>query len=86
MTPICFSNFHRFGSIAVAALIFIVFFVPECKGKSLEQLDLMFHNGVPLRKFGSYEKGVNPESSVLAQTEKKGVVEERIEKPDKESS
>lgn len=44
-----------FGSIAAAATLFTYFCVPECKQKSLEQIDIMFREKVPLRKFGSYE-------------------------------
>lgn len=44
-----------FGSVAICSLGFTWLFVPECKGKSLEQIDLMFNEGVPLRKFGSYQ-------------------------------
>ncbi|KIX10583.1 uncharacterized protein Z518_01667 [Rhinocladiella mackenziei CBS 650.93] len=44
-----------FGAIAVLAFLFTWFFVPECKGKTLEQVDIMFNNGIALRKFGSYK-------------------------------
>lgn len=37
------------------ALVFTWFCVPECSGKSLEQIDYMFHEGVRLRDFGKYE-------------------------------
>lgn len=41
-----------FGSFAVLAIVFSYFYVPECKGKSLEEIDELFARGVPLRKFG----------------------------------
>ncbi|KAJ8112649.1 hypothetical protein OPT61_g5023 [Boeremia exigua] len=41
-----------FGSTAVLALLFTVFCIPECKGKTLEEIDELFLEGVPLRKFG----------------------------------
>ncbi|KAH8883538.1 sugar transporter [Thozetella sp. PMI_491] len=41
-----------FGSMSFCAIIFTYFCVPECKGKSLEEIDVLFHQGVPLRKFG----------------------------------
>lgn len=47
-----------FGAIAALCFAFTYFFVPECKGKTLEQVDYMFNEGVPLRSFGSY---VTPE-------------------------
>lgn len=43
-----------FGSVAFLGVLFIYFCVPECKGKTLEQVDRMFQEGVPLRKFGDF--------------------------------
>lgn len=55
-----YANLHSkvgfiYGSMAVCTLLFTFFLVPECKGKSLEEIDLMFQEGVPLRRFGSYQ-------------------------------
>jgi hypothetical protein len=44
-----------FAGILALAIVFVVFCVPECKGKSLEQVDRMFNEGVGLRKFGNYK-------------------------------
>ena len=41
-----------FGSVMILALFFIYFCVPECKGKTLEEVDALFNNNVPLRHFG----------------------------------
>jgi hypothetical protein len=41
-----------FGAVAFLSLIFTYFCVPECKGKTLEQVDWLFKNGVRLRDFG----------------------------------
>ena len=41
-----------FGSFAFLCFVFTYFCIPECTGKTLEQIDYLFHNGVPLRKFG----------------------------------
>lgn len=41
-----------FGSIMVLSMFFVYFFVPECKDKSLEQIDYLFQNGTRLRDFG----------------------------------
>lgn len=41
-----------FGAIAVLALVFVYFCVPECKGKTLEQVDWLFNNKVGMRDFG----------------------------------
>lgn len=42
--------------------------MPECRGKTLEQIDVMFHSGVKLRDFGSYDA-----STLVAEQEFKGV-------------
>lgn len=44
-----------FGSIAVCACVFVYFCVPDCQGKSLEEVDRLFHEGVPVRKFRDYD-------------------------------
>ncbi|KAJ5110665.1 hypothetical protein N7532_001200 [Penicillium argentinense] len=44
-----------FGSIAVAACIFTFFCVPDCQGKSLEEVDRLFHEGISVRKFKGFE-------------------------------
>jgi SP family sugar:H+ symporter-like MFS transporter len=36
----------------VAAIVFVFFCVPDCKGKTLEQIDFLFNQGVSLRDFG----------------------------------
>ena len=41
-----------FGSLMVVATGFVYYCVPECKGKTLEQVDFLFNNGIPLRDFG----------------------------------
>ncbi|KAK1763898.1 general substrate transporter [Phialemonium atrogriseum] len=59
-----------FAGILALAIIFVFFCVPECKGKSLEQVDRMFNEGITLRKFGKY----TPEEVTgdLEQTGEKG--------------
>ncbi|KAF4785249.1 sugar transporter [Colletotrichum scovillei] len=54
-----------FGSIAVCSALFVFFCVPECKGRSLEEIDRMFHDGVPVRHFGDH-----PRSEVEINTSK----------------
>jgi hypothetical protein len=55
-----YANLHSkvgfiFGSMAVLSLAFAYFCVPEMKGRSLEEINQMFQDGVPIRKFGSYD-------------------------------
>ncbi|KAM5368937.1 hypothetical protein ACJZ2D_009246 [Fusarium nematophilum] len=40
-----------FGTTAFLATLFSWFFVPECGGKTLEEIDELFIRGVPIRKF-----------------------------------
>ncbi|KAJ0336559.1 hypothetical protein COL922a_007836 [Colletotrichum nupharicola] len=66
-----------FGSIAVCSALFVFLGVPECKGRSLEEIDRMFHEGVPVRRFAEHPKfevevaaakGVEEEDGVEQQT------------------
>ncbi|KAH8896852.1 putative transporter [Thozetella sp. PMI_491] len=43
-----------YGSISFLSIFFVYFFVPEMKGRSLEELDELFHAKVPAWKAGSY--------------------------------
>lgn len=40
-----------FAALCVLSFIFVFFCVPECKGKTLEQVDWLFVNKVPIRDF-----------------------------------
>lgn len=40
-----------YGSFSVAAMVFVYFFLPETKDRSLEELDEMFQQRVPTREF-----------------------------------
>ncbi|KAL3450813.1 putative sugar transporter [Aspergillus insuetus] len=44
-----------FAGILALAIGFVYFCVPECRGKSLEQVDALFNEGVSLRRFGRYK-------------------------------
>ncbi|KAF2176432.1 general substrate transporter [Zopfia rhizophila CBS 207.26] len=41
-----------FGTTAFCAVIFSWFCIPECSGKTLEEIDELFLEGVPIAKFG----------------------------------
>lgn len=56
-----YANLHSkvgfiFGSISVLAGVFTYFCVPECKGRSLEEIDRMFIEHVPVRQFRTHAK------------------------------
>ncbi|GKT89185.1 sugar transporter [Colletotrichum tofieldiae] len=67
-----------FAGILVFGLVFTWFCIPECKGKSLEQIDRMFNEGVPLRQFGKY-KAEDLFQSSMDDGEKGGIVTARQE-------
>lgn len=43
-----------YGSFSVAAMVFVYFFLPETKDRSLEELDEMFQQKVPTKEFKNY--------------------------------
>jgi MFS transporter, SP family, sugar:H+ symporter len=45
---------YIWGSSNFAIIVFVLLFVPETKGRSLEQLDEMFAKRVSVRKFGGF--------------------------------
>ncbi|KAH8888986.1 general substrate transporter [Thozetella sp. PMI_491] len=52
-----------YGSINVLMVIATYFYIPELKGRSLEEVDQLFASGAPLRKFKSIEITPLQESS-----------------------
>lgn len=64
-----------FGSMAALSVVFTYWLVPECKGKSLEQVDQLFNAGVNPRNFGRTDappmmqadaRSIDEKQSVLA--------------------
>ncbi|KAJ5959867.1 general substrate transporter [Penicillium vulpinum] len=43
-----------YGSLMVAAAVWVFFFLPETSGRTLEEIHVMFQQGVPARKFKSH--------------------------------
>lgn len=52
-----------FGATSVLACVFSVFCVPECSGKTLEEIDRLFNEGVPIREFGKVRLEVVAEAN-----------------------
>jgi SP family general alpha glucoside:H+ symporter-like MFS transporter len=48
-----------YGGISVFSLTWCIFRLPETKGRTFEELDIMFERQVPARKFASYVIGDN---------------------------
>ncbi|CAK7235056.1 hypothetical protein SCUCBS95973_009141 [Sporothrix curviconia] len=44
-----------FGGMGVLCMLFIWYCVPECAGKSAEEIELLFQHKVPMRKFKNYD-------------------------------
>jgi len=44
-------TFMAFGIVCVLSVIFIIFFVPETKGLSLEKIEENWKNGIAPQKF-----------------------------------
>lgn len=42
-------------AFAALAIVFVFFFVPEFNGRTLEEIDLLFENKIPARKFASMD-------------------------------
>jgi len=62
-----------FGPIAFCTLLFAAFVVPECRSFSLEEIDHLFHQRVPLLKFQKYKHGqILPEEVVHVSMQKVG--------------
>lgn len=43
-----------FGGLSVPCMIWCYFRVPEMKGRTYEELDIMYERNVPTREFGTY--------------------------------
>ncbi|KAL8279414.1 hypothetical protein RQP46_008226 [Phenoliferia psychrophenolica] len=48
-----------YGSISIAAIAFVWAWVPELKGRTLEEVDYMFSKGVPVRQMATFQMTVD---------------------------
>lgn len=60
-----------FAPLAVLTLLFAIFAVPECRGFTLEEIDHLFMQKVPVRKFQTYKHGAVLPEEVRAQGDDK---------------
>ena len=44
-----------FGGLSAPCLVWCYFRVPEMKGRTYEELDIMFERNVPTKEFGKYK-------------------------------
>ncbi|KAG7531337.1 hypothetical protein FFLO_04398 [Filobasidium floriforme] len=51
------------GGVSAITLAWVFWFVPELKGRTLEQIDYMYDRGVPARKMSTYVMETLPEES-----------------------
>ncbi|OOF99286.1 hypothetical protein ASPCADRAFT_504730 [Aspergillus carbonarius ITEM 5010] len=54
-----------YGSLMVAAAAWVFFLLPETSGRTLEEIQVLFQNGVPAWKFKSYDISELPGSSAI---------------------
>ncbi|PKS08488.1 hypothetical protein jhhlp_004872 [Lomentospora prolificans] len=72
-----------FGSLMAASIVFIYFCVPECKGKTLEQVDFLFQNGVALRDFGKTDAAALMEAARAHDPEKAASEKRSVEQSER---
>ena len=63
--------------------MFIYFCVPECKGKTLEQVDFLFQNGVALRDFGKTDAAALMEAARAHDPEKAASEKRSVEQSER---
>jgi len=55
---------YLFGAISLVCLVWCWFRIPESRGRTFEELDIMFEKKVPAREFSKYDL-LNSEEDVL---------------------
>lgn len=68
-----------YGSISILAIFFVFLVVPEMKGRSLEELDELFHSRVkPWRSTGFVATGIGAQITTLEGVKADGTVNEKV--------
>ncbi|OCF43453.1 hypothetical protein I317_02753 [Kwoniella heveanensis CBS 569] len=69
---------YIFGGFSVVAVVLVYFFLPELKGRTLEELDMLYEAKIPARKFANYDltaiKAERAAQNPHSHTEKEGSV------------
>jgi hypothetical protein len=52
-----------YGSLSIASIAFVYFCVPECHGRSFEEIDQLFRKNIPLRKFCKHERSLHDDEA-----------------------
>ncbi|KAK4234450.1 general substrate transporter [Achaetomium macrosporum] len=71
-----------YGSFNFVMVVLVYFFIPELKGRTLEEVDQLFASGAPLRKFGKI-KTKTATQMYEEDFKRGGVLEERTERVEK---
>lgn len=61
---------YIYGSINMAMVVVAYFWIPELKGRTLEEVDQLFASGAPLRKFGKIKTTIEDVSEVEVKVDK----------------
>lgn len=67
---------YVYGAINVLMVIGVYFYIPELKGRSLEEVDQLFESGVKLRHFNKFE---TKKAEVLYEEKATMPIEDRVE-------
>lgn len=59
-----------FGSVAFLSFIFTYFCVPECAGKTLEEVNELFNHGVAIKDFGKADVTSMTRAQIAGDVEK----------------
>lgn len=62
-----------YGSLSIASIAFVYFCVPECQGRSFEEIDQLFRKKTPLREFHKHGNPLGSEADITGFSESKEV-------------
>lgn len=73
---------YIYGSLNMMMVVLTFFFIPEMKGRTLEEVDQLFASGVPLRRFSKVKTKTAEEMYQADQDHKTDSDAKKIEKVD----